>query len=83
MLIGHIAGATRDLGKPADWDEARDGRCQSLPVLDVETPAGPAMVSAWFPSAEDIAQLAAGQPLHLWIYGRTHPVVAHGVAPAE
>ncbi|WP_206141828.1 hypothetical protein [Burkholderia sp. Ac-20384] len=83
MLIREIEGATRRLGAPADWDQSKSA-CDVLPIVDVETDNGPFMVSAWQPTAEELAALNAGAPIRLWIQGTNHPVVALAVdAPAE
>lgn len=68
-----IENATRRLGAPAGWDHERDGLCHTLEIVD--TPDG-FMLSAWQPTAAELAKLNAGEPLFLWIQGRTHPVVA-------
>lgn len=82
MLIGCIAGATRTLGKPANWDDERDGKCSGLPILDAQLPDGqPVMISAWHPTPEDLRVLQAGGALYLWVYGRAHPVVSLGTTP--
>ncbi|WP_063893075.1 hypothetical protein [Burkholderia ubonensis] len=83
MLIREIEGATRRLGAPADWDQSKSA-CDTLPIVDVETDNGPFMVSAWQPTAEELAALNAGAPIRLWIQGTNHPVVALAVdAPDE
>ncbi|KWZ53312.1 hypothetical protein WK57_30455 [Burkholderia ubonensis] len=58
MLIREIEGATRRLGAPADWDQSKSA-CDTLPIVDVETDNGPFMVSAWQPTAEELAALNA------------------------
>lgn len=78
MLIRAIKGATRRLGAPVDWDQSK-GQCDVLPILDVMTEQGPFMVSAWAPTAEELAALNAGASVQLWIGGRIHPVVSLGV----
>lgn len=75
MLIGHIEGATRELGKPASWDDARDGKCLTLPIRD-EVDGGVAqMVSAWMPTPDEIARIVAGAPIYLRVVGTAHPPV--------
>ena len=78
MIIGHIAGATRHLGKPKNWDETNPGQsCGSLPILDVTAEqGGPGMISAWFPTPDEVALLQAGQPVYLMVHGSAHPPVA-------
>lgn len=75
MDIGHIEGATVTLGQPKDWDESK-GKCYGLPVLVGESEIGRVMISAWFPTPDELAQLIAGESIKLWIYGNTHPVVS-------
>lgn len=82
MLIREIEGATRSLGAPADWDQTK-GKCDVLPIADVMTESGPFMVSAWTPTAEELIALNAGAPVHLWIQGTNHPVVALSVDAAH
>lgn len=53
MIVGMIAGATRNLGAPRDWDKAKDGPCGGLPIRDEQTTAGPGMTSAWQPPHTD------------------------------
>lgn len=81
MLIREIEGATRHLGAPANWDHTK-ASCDVLPIADVMTESGPFMVSAWTPTAEELAALNAGAPVYLWIGGTSHPVVALNVAEA-
>lgn len=82
MLIREIEGATRRLGAPANWDHEK-AKCSVLPIADVTTESGPFMVSAWAPTAEELAALNAGAPVHLWIQGTSHPVVALSVDAAR
>lgn len=79
MDICKIAGATRVLGKPADWDESQ-GECLGLPIVDHDG----WMVSEWKPSAVEIGYLIDGGSINLWIQGTQHPVaaVSVGFAPA-
>jgi hypothetical protein len=75
MLIGHIQNATRVLGAPKNWDQEKLP-CGALPILDVETPAGPQMVSAWEPTPDEVAKIVAGAPVYLSVIGVAHPPVA-------
>lgn len=77
MNPGKIAGANHDFGKPKTWDDATQGECVTLPVLNT----GTTLQSAWFPSAEELGAMNQGCPVVLTIWGRQHPVVAVGVAP--
>lgn len=68
MLIGHIEGATRLLGK--DQPEYI-----TLPIRDEATEFGNVMKSAWFPTPAEIELIKAGQPVILSICGNAHPPV--------
>ncbi len=81
MIVKRIAHATRVLGAPQDWKD--DGSCVGLPVRDVATPEGPFMVSAWEPTPDELAALARGETLKLWIRGTSHPVVALSVGDIQ
>jgi len=79
MHIGRIDGATDILAKPLDWgkNEHRDhGKCASLPVRAEKVGDGLVMISAWFPTNEEIAALARGAPVYLHVVGGVHPPVA-------
>lgn len=75
MLIARIAGATRTLGAPPDWDEERDGLCGGLPILDTMEGGQPVMISAWQPTPEELLALMAGASVYLKVVGRGHPPV--------
>lgn len=83
MEIGRIQGCTRVLGKSQGY--------YGLPVRDevmndsVTGPDTPVMITAWFPSPDELAALNAGAPIHLRIVGTAHPPVMVGVGdrPAE
>ena len=77
MIIGRIRGATRELGKPVDWDEHHpDQKCGSLAVVDIPASQGrPMMISAWFPTPDEVKLLQAGQPVYLSVWGTAHPPV--------
>lgn len=81
MHIGHISGATRNLAAPSDWDKATNGPCLGLPIRDERTSAGKVMVSAWFPTSEEIERIQAGAPIYLGVYGSAHPPVSMSVGP--
>ncbi len=84
MIMGRIRGATRVLGKPAKWDETNpDQDCSALAIVDISPEqGGPQMVSAWFPTPDEMALLQAGQPVYLSIFGTVHPPVALWVPKA-
>ena len=85
MLINRIPNATRNLGKPADWDDSK-GNCVSLPIQDVVLSGGiPAMLSSWQPTPDELERLKAGASVTLTIVGRAHPPVmlSVGMIPKE
>ena len=77
MHPGRILGATRSLGAPNDWDKKTNGPCAGLVIRDVTLPKSGlnAMGSVWFPTPEEIAWIAAGAPIELWVLGDVHPPV--------
>lgn len=75
MIPARIEQATRFLGAPADWDEARDGHCGTLPVADAADETGPFMVSMWEPLPDELERLKAGAMVVLTVRGRCHPPV--------
>lgn len=78
MQIDMIPGATTVLGKPKDWDVRKEGvECGGLPVIF----DGQQFVSQWKPSADEVAAIFAGAPIHLHVFGDGHPPVAVTVGP--
>lgn len=72
-----IAGATRNLGAPPNWNAPVDGECGTLPILDSRLEGGtPAMTSAWQPTIEEIDAIVAGNPVYLRVIGHVHPPVS-------
>lgn len=77
MEIGRVEGCTRVLGKSQGY--------YGLPIRDelvnstVTGPDTPAMVTAWFPTPDELAAINAGAPIHLRIVGTAHPPVMMGV----
>ncbi|WP_309086424.1 hypothetical protein [Chelativorans sp.] len=73
MQIGMIRGCTRVLGKSQGY--------LGLPLRDVRVncpvngPGTPAMETAWLPTPDEIARVAAGAPVILRILGTAHPPV--------
>ena len=73
MIIGHIQGCTRVLGKSQGY--------LGLPLRDVtihDTVNGPgtlAMETAWLPTPDELARLVAGAPVILRVLGTGHPPV--------
>ena len=77
MDIGLIEGATRHLGAPQGWDQERDGACDALPIRDMQDMPGGQnrMVSAWFPTPDEIVAIMGGAPVFLSVVGAQHPPV--------
>lgn len=73
MIIGHIQGCTRVIGKSQGY--------LGLPLRDVmihdtvNGPHTPAMETAWLPTPDELARLAAGAPVILRILGNVLPPV--------
>lgn len=80
MQIGMISGCTRIIGKAQGY--------LGLPVRDiivndtVNGPETPAMETAWLPTPDEIAAIAAGAPIILRILGANHPPVMLDVGEA-
>lgn len=53
MIPARIEGATRYLGKPANWVPEQDGECAHLAIRDEEQNGLPVMLSAWTPTPRD------------------------------
>jgi hypothetical protein len=81
MQIGRIEGFTRVLGE-------RQGYL-GLPVRDelincsVGGESTPSMVTEWIPTAENVAAIMSGAPIHVRLIGTAHPpiMVEVGEAP--
>lgn len=77
MLIGHVEGATRVIGKSQGY--------LGLPVRDelihcsVGGEATPSMVTSWQPTPDELAALLAGAPVHVRLIGSAHPPIMVGV----
>lgn len=73
MLIGHIEGATRTVGRSQGY--------YRLPIRDelfdcpVNGPATPVMATAWLPTPAELARLNAGGAIQIRIFGRRHPPI--------
>lgn len=73
MEIGRVEGCTRVLGKAQGY--------YGLPVRDevvndkVTGEGTPVMVTAWFPTPDELHAMASGAPVHLHIVGTGHPPV--------
>lgn len=82
MESGPIAGATRNLSEPVDWDEKKSGSCGDLLIRDIKMWGGNVMASAWVPSKEELKKLNAGASVILYVMGRVHPPVSVQVSDA-
>jgi len=66
MQIGRIEGATAVHGKSQGY--------KGLPVRHEKTTDGtPIMVTAWIPTPDELAALAAGASIHVHILGSVPP----------
>lgn len=63
------------LGAPPGWDQ-KELPCGALPVTRTDVEGKPVMVSFWRPDADELAALAKGGTVALFVYGDAHPVVA-------
>ncbi|WP_454710963.1 hypothetical protein [Cupriavidus nantongensis] len=68
------------LGAPKDWKPETDGECIALPVHRDE--ANGRWLSWYRPTEQDIANILAGKPVRLSIFGSGHPPVAIAVTDA-
>lgn len=71
------AHTTMILGAPRGWDPQTQGDCVGLPVHRDE--ANGRWLSYWQPTEQDIANILAGVPIRLSVYGPGHPPVAIAV----
>jgi len=77
MEIGRIKGCTRVIGRSQGY--------YGLPLRDelindsVTGPDTPCMVTAWFPTPDELVAINAGAPIHLRVVGIGHPPVMLGV----
>jgi hypothetical protein len=69
-------------GAPVGHDP-KDAVIETLPVFQTPVQMGEKVVdcqiSFWQPTPEEREKILAGEPIQLWIYGRSHPVVAMAV----
>lgn len=73
MISARIEGATRRLGKSQGYIglAVRDERINST----VDGPDTPCMVTAWEPTPDELASLAAGGLVYIRILGTVHPPI--------
>ena len=73
MLIGRPEGATRVVGRSQGY--------LGLPILDkeiVDPVSGElfnVMTTSWIPTGKEIEAIVAGAPIHVHIFGSTHPPI--------
>jgi hypothetical protein len=73
MEIGRIENATRILGRTQGY--------YGLPIRDelihctVNGQDTPVMVSAWYPTQEELSRLNTGAPIYVRIIGTRHPPI--------
>lgn len=70
MIPGRIQNATRRLGAPEGWNEARDGTCDGLDVLITDQ----LFQTCWEPTPAELDRLAAGAKVYLTCVGGQPPV---------
>lgn len=73
MIPKRIEGATRYLGAPLGWQPDDDGDCAHLAIKQEFNP--PRMSSAWEPTPDELARIAAGAHVVLTVAGSGHPPV--------
>jgi hypothetical protein len=71
MMPKRISNANVTLGPPAEWDEAKHGKCVSLFVR--RAPWGDCE-SAWEPTPAELEALNRGASVVLRVYGGQPPV---------
>ena len=62
------------LRAPNGWDQAHVP-CNALPITRTECDGIPAVVSYWKPTENELAILAGGGSIALWVIGSTMPLV--------
>ena len=83
MIPLRIAGQTRYLGPPENFEQTETRRCVGLSIRDVVHDGVRYMVSRYEPTPDELERLNAGQPVELWIAGTSHPMIAIQVPDAE
>lgn len=74
MIVTTIKGFTNVLGEPKDWDRQANGEVFGLPVKIEPYGDTISVTSAWKPTAEEMAALRKGSPIHLRVIGGQPPV---------
>ncbi|WP_374374422.1 hypothetical protein [Dongia sp.] len=84
MTPREFVGQNCLLQPPLGHNESNpDIRCGALPIMRQQLQDGPAMISVWKPTEDELAQLNAGHAVRLVVYGTGHPPVWIDVAEAE
>lgn len=73
MLSGHIERTTRIIGKPQGYIglSVRD----EVILEKINGADTPCMVTAWFPTPDEVERIIAGAPIYLHVLGTAHPPV--------
>lgn len=79
MELIKLPGMNRELGAPRDWDEAKHGPCDLLPVFAEVKEGSMYLTSAWKPDDVELDALVRGQAVALTIVGAVHPPIVVGV----
>ena len=74
MMAGRIERATRVLTAPPEIPP-RTIPFNTLAIRDEKIAGFPAMASAWFPTAEEVARMVLGAPIYLHLVATEHPPV--------
>lgn len=85
MIPLRIPRADRWLGAPIGWKPDEHGPCAHLAIRDMDTTGGPAMMSLWEATPDELERLNKGAPISLLVMGQIHPPVmlAVGMVPKE
>lgn len=70
----------RVLGAPDGWEQ-HERPCGAIAITDSDLNGDPCVVSFWRPDAEELAALANGGLVSLWIIGDSMPPAAITVEP--
>lgn len=73
MIPARIVGATHYLGAPKGWKPDEDGHCGHLAVRVTDN----VWESAWEPTPDEMAAIAAGAKIVLRVVGGQPPVMLY------
>lgn len=64
------------IGKPKNWDDAKDGECVGLPAMVTRLPDGMAMfTSIWKPTDEERTAIARGDNVAITCFSAQVPIM--------